>query len=110
MPAQTSVLQVICVKTGMTLQRLPATSRNRWMTVRCSRSLCAKPASSLRTICDFGELIFRHGLGHAGVIYFRLEETSIGAKLTGLERVLTDHADDLIHFIVVSEQGTHSSS
>ena len=54
---------------------------------------------------DFGELIFRRKLPHAGVIYFRLEETDLPTKILGLDRVLTSHADQLTGFIVVSERG-----
>ncbi|MCL4508491.1 MAG: DUF5615 family PIN-like protein [Chloroflexi bacterium] len=54
---------------------------------------------------DFGELIFRAHLPHTGVIYFRLSDQSLKTKLSWLERVLTEYADQLHRFLVVGEQG-----
>ncbi len=54
---------------------------------------------------DFGELIFRRRLPHAGVIYFRLERTDLDTKIVGLQRVLTDYADKLSGFVTVAEGG-----
>jgi len=54
---------------------------------------------------DFGELIFRQRLSHAGIIYFRLERTDLDTKIQGLERVLSDHGHQLSEFIVVTERG-----
>ena len=54
---------------------------------------------------DFGEVIFRNQLLHAGVIYFHLNDQSLETKLSWLARILTDYADQLHHFLAVSEQG-----
>ena len=53
--------------------------------------------------CDFGDLIFRRQLPHAGVIYFRLSLAStFGDKIARLQVVLARHAADLDHFLVVT--------
>lgn len=55
---------------------------------------------------DFGELIFRDRLPHAGVIYFRLPLASdIDDKITRLKQVLDTHEDDLNQFVVISSGG-----
>lgn len=53
---------------------------------------------------DFGELIFRHGLSHAGVIYFRMGSANIEAKIGRLRALLLSHYDRLDSFIVVTER------
>lgn len=57
---------------------------------------------------DFGELIIREGFPHAGVILFRLREESIPIKRAWLERVLSQHADRLDQFLVVTERGVRT--
>ncbi|MFN8558913.1 MAG: DUF5615 family PIN-like protein [Dehalococcoidia bacterium] len=52
---------------------------------------------------DFGELIVREGLPHAGVIFFRLRSTALAVKRARLEYVLTQYADRLHEFLVVTE-------
>lgn len=52
---------------------------------------------------DFGELVFRQHLPHAGVILFRLRTTALAAKLSRLEYVLTHYADRLNNFIVATD-------
>ena len=54
---------------------------------------------------DYGELIVRRGLPHAGVIYFRLERSDLAAKIAGLELVLSEYADQLSGFVIVAEGG-----
>ncbi len=51
---------------------------------------------------DFGELIHRRGLAHAGVILFRLGYAPLPTRITLLERVLHHHVDELERFIVVT--------
>jgi predicted nuclease of predicted toxin-antitoxin system len=53
---------------------------------------------------DFGELVFRLGLPHNGVIFFRLPAATVDVKISQLERILASHADDLRHFLVVGEK------
>jgi len=52
---------------------------------------------------DFGELIFRDHLPHAGVILFRVGYLPITERITLIKRVLTEHTDDLRHFVVVTK-------
>ena len=52
---------------------------------------------------DFGELIFRLRQPHAGVIYLRLETTQLAVRLDRLDYVLSHYADQLAHFIVVTD-------
>jgi predicted nuclease of predicted toxin-antitoxin system len=53
---------------------------------------------------DFGELIFHQGLGHAGVIFFRLPGATLQTKIEHLNRALEEHTDELERgeFLVVS--------
>jgi len=53
---------------------------------------------------DFGELIFHHGLSHAGVIFFRLPGAKLQTKIAQLDSVLDEYADELARgeFLVVT--------
>ena len=52
---------------------------------------------------DFGELVFRQGLLHMGVILIRLSGLSIQAKSTSVSTVLANHEDELLEaFSVIS--------
>lgn len=55
---------------------------------------------------DFGALIYQQQLEHAGVIFFRLRDESIPAKIARLAEVLADHADVLAGgaYIVVTDR------
>ncbi len=54
---------------------------------------------------DFGELIFRHHLPHAGVIYFRLGlAATADQKIARLRTLLLTHEDRLDQFIVVTSR------
>ena len=50
---------------------------------------------------DFGELVFRRRQPHTGVIYLRLAY-SFALTIARLEDVLTNHADRLDQFLVVT--------
>jgi len=52
---------------------------------------------------DFGELIFRQRLSHAGVILFRLGSEDLSTKQAWLAYVLEHHSQDLKDFIVVTD-------
>jgi predicted nuclease of predicted toxin-antitoxin system len=55
---------------------------------------------------DFGELIFREGLPHPGVIYFRLGLSSTAQdKIAYLLQVLMAYQDRLDRFLVVTPRG-----
>jgi predicted nuclease of predicted toxin-antitoxin system len=54
---------------------------------------------------DFGELIVRRRLPHAGVILFRLQTVDLRSKERWLQKALDDYADQLQEFLVVSERG-----
>ena len=53
---------------------------------------------------DFGELIHRLNLPHEGVIFFRLDTTKLEVKIERLNHVLTEYADQLHAFLVVTEK------
>ena len=51
---------------------------------------------------DFGELVFRRRQPHTGVIYLRLASYSFALTTARLEHVLTNHAEQLDRFLVVT--------
>jgi predicted nuclease of predicted toxin-antitoxin system len=51
---------------------------------------------------DFGDLVFRHLTPHSGVIYLRLASFSFAFTTARLEYVLTNYADRLDQFLVVT--------
>ena len=52
---------------------------------------------------DFGELVFRQGLVHMGVVLIRLSGLSLSAKATSVSTVLANHEDELLEaFSVIS--------
>jgi len=52
---------------------------------------------------DFGELIFRQRIPHAGVILFRLGSEDLSTKRAWLAYVLEHHSRDLKDFVVVTD-------
>ena len=54
---------------------------------------------------DFGELIFRRRLSHAGVILFRLVNEDLDIKRYWLQYVLNHYPDQLHRFIVIADRG-----
>jgi len=59
---------------------------------------------------DFGDLVFRDRLPHAGVILFRLGYVPIDVRVALLRQALLDHADHIDHFIVISPGGSRVAS
>jgi len=53
---------------------------------------------------DFGELIIQHHLPHAGVILLRLGSEELDAKTAALNRLLTNYAERLDQFVVVTDR------
>jgi predicted nuclease of predicted toxin-antitoxin system len=53
---------------------------------------------------DFGELVVRRHLPHAGVILFRLDAVDLSIKMARLAVVLREHIHELDHFLVVTER------
>ena len=53
---------------------------------------------------DFGELIVRQQLPHAGVIYFRMPAATVATKIERLAVVLRGYADRLDQLLVVTER------
>jgi predicted nuclease of predicted toxin-antitoxin system len=50
---------------------------------------------------DFGELVYRSGRPHAGVLLLRLEAARAAEKVRVVTEILTGHADELVgHFSV----------
>jgi len=55
---------------------------------------------------DFGELVFRSGQAHHGVVLLRLHDESPANRVRVVKAVLEQHADQLAgHFIVATEGG-----
>lgn len=52
---------------------------------------------------DFGELIFRHHLPHAGVILLRLRDETLANVQTRLGHVLHTYRHHLHHFLVLTQ-------
>jgi predicted nuclease of predicted toxin-antitoxin system len=55
---------------------------------------------------DFGEMIFREGKAHRGVILLRLEDERVANKMGVLERLLEQYADQLAGNFVVATKST----
>ena len=53
---------------------------------------------------DFGELVFRLEQVHSGVIFLRLETTSLAVKIERLNYLLDHYSDRLDQFLVVTER------
>lgn len=53
---------------------------------------------------DFGELVFRRGLMHGGVVYLRLRLTLPEHVAQRLRHTLTTYSDRLSEFIVVTDR------
>lgn len=54
---------------------------------------------------DFGDIVFRNNNEHCGIILLRLSNWQSKHKITVLERILAQHANDFENnFIVVTEQ------
>ena len=55
---------------------------------------------------DFGDLIFRQGRAHRGVIYSRLPlDSTAEEQVAALLRLLVTHSDRLDRFLVVTPRG-----
>ena len=54
---------------------------------------------------DFGELVFRYQQRHAGIILFRLGIRDFETRRVWLDYLLTHHAQDFRHFLVITEHG-----
>jgi predicted nuclease of predicted toxin-antitoxin system len=53
---------------------------------------------------DFGEMVFKSGYSHHGIVLLRLNDERSENKITVLEKLLTHHSEDLIgNFIVLTE-------
>ena len=52
---------------------------------------------------DFGELVAREGLPHAGVILFRLHVPTFHTQQARIRHVLADYADRLDRLLVVTD-------
>jgi predicted nuclease of predicted toxin-antitoxin system len=54
---------------------------------------------------DFGEMVFRDGRSHRGIVLLRLPDDRVRTKMAALARFLADIPDDLSsRFIVVTER------
>ncbi len=54
---------------------------------------------------DFGELVVRERLPHAGVVLFRLGGADLQTKQDRLQFVLRNHVQDLMALVVVTARG-----
>jgi predicted nuclease of predicted toxin-antitoxin system len=60
----------------------------------------------LTSVHDFGELIFKNKLEHAGVVLFRLTPGDIESKQIWLTHLINQYTDQLTNaFFVVTERG-----
>jgi len=54
---------------------------------------------------DFGALVFRQGLPHAGVIFFRLGMADVFVKQSWLAHLIERYPNEMRHFIVITDRG-----
>jgi predicted nuclease of predicted toxin-antitoxin system len=54
---------------------------------------------------DFGELVYRSGEHHCGVLLMRLEDASGAVKADVVEEILRTHADELLGRFSVYQRG-----
>jgi predicted nuclease of predicted toxin-antitoxin system len=55
---------------------------------------------------DFGDLVFRQGQPHRGVIYFRLPlDSTSDEKIAQLQQVHVSHRERLDRFLVITPRG-----
>ena len=54
---------------------------------------------------DFGELVVRRRLTHAGIILFRLKNEDLSAKQAWLAHALENYADQLRQLLVITQGG-----
>jgi predicted nuclease of predicted toxin-antitoxin system len=58
---------------------------------------------------DFGELVFRHGHAHSGVILFRLPAGDTTAKIEALRKALASGSLQPGRFIVIDRRGVRAA-
>lgn len=54
---------------------------------------------------DFGEMVYREGKKHAGVLLLRLEQTPSATKISILSHILANYADQLVGKFAVYQAG-----
>lgn len=55
---------------------------------------------------DFGEMVFREGRPHRGIIFLRLEDQTSSARVNALAKLLRLYSDDLTNrYVVVTDTG-----
>ena len=73
------------------------------------REIIARAAEGRRLVVtmdkDFGELVFREGTRHAGVLLLRLEEATGREKAKVIRHVFEEHADLLSDHFSVYQSG-----
>ncbi len=73
------------------------------------REIVARAADEGRLVVtmdkDFGELVFREGVQHAGVLLLRLEEATGREKANVIRYIFEDHADLLTEHFSVYQSG-----
>ena len=65
---------------------------------------CAEDRILITSDKDFGELVFREGLSHRGVVLLRLDHPAAANQIVALTRLLAGYADRLAgRFAVLTE-------
>jgi predicted nuclease of predicted toxin-antitoxin system len=72
-------------------------------------NILARAAAEQRLVItmdkDFGELVYRSGHAHAGVLLLRLEDESSAHKVAVVEQIFTPHANQLQGRFAVYQKG-----
>jgi predicted nuclease of predicted toxin-antitoxin system len=64
---------------------------------------CAEERILITCDKDFGELVFREGLPHRGILLLRLDNPEPGKLIAAVQRALASHSDQLAgNFVVVT--------
>ena len=58
---------------------------------------------------DFGELVYKSGLNHSGVLLLRMEDARAHEKVLAIELILNEYADEYVNYGQIQQGDTDVS-